>query len=226
MDDKNINFDICLNSIPDECIRAYLEKEARFDNRKFYQSRQFDYNYRVLNSFEYSAIGSMGLNKILLVLKEIGKNSDEEPKINIIIDNFENSKSTKKIYYFIDKILKNNISYSNNELEKKEYNIFITIQSIDGNIYEVIAKSLDKFFSKENKIGIIFNKKFISKTICFINGCILFDPIKQETELADFICNIIKFDEKFIIYKISGNVVPIKLLQQAILEIDNNGNDN
>ena len=226
MDNSNINFDICLNSIPDECMRAYLEKETRFDNRKFYQSRQFDYNYKVLNSFEYSAIGSMGLNKILLVLKEGGKNSDEQPKINIIIDNFENNKSTKKIYDFIDKILKNNISYSNNELEKKEYNLFITIQSIDGNIYEVIAKSLDKFLSRENNIGIVFNKKYISKTICFINGTILFDPIKQETELADFICNIIKFGEKFILYKIGGNVVPLKLLQQAILQIDNNGNDN
>ena len=221
-----MNFDILQKSTPEECMRAFLEKETRYDNRKLYQSRKFNYKYGVLNTFEYSAIGEIGLNKILLVLKEVGKNMYEEPKINIIIDNFENNKSIKNIYDFVDKLLKNNISYSNNTIEKKEYNLYITIQSIDGNIYEVIAKSMDKFFSNENKIGIVFNQKFISKTICFINGNILFDPIKQEAELADFICNIIKFGDKFIMYKIGGNVVSLKLLNQAILQIDNNGNEN
>ena len=221
-----MNFDILQKSTPEECMRAFLEKETRYDNRKLYQSRKFNYNYGALNTFEYSAIGEIGLNKILLVLKEVGKNMYEEPKINIIIDNFENNKSIKNIYDFVDKLLKNNISYSNNTIEKKEYNLYITIQSIDGNIYEVIAKSMDKFFSNENKIGIVFNQKFISKTICFINGNILFDPIKQEAELADFICNIIKFGDKFIMYKIGGNVVSLKLLNQAILQIDNNGNEN
>ena len=221
-----MNFDILQKSIPEECMRAFLEKETRYDNRKFYQSRKFNYNFGVLNTFEYSAIGEMSLNKILLVLKEVGKNIYEEPKINIIIDNFDNNKSIKNIYDFVDKVLKNNISYSNNTVEKKEYNLYITIESIDGNIYEVIAKSLDKFFSNENKIGIVFKQKFISKTICFINGNILFDPIKQEAEQANFICNIIKYGDKFIMYKIGGHVVSLKLLEQAILQIDNNGKDN
>ena len=224
--DSKINFDIWLYSIPEECMKAYLEKECRFDNRKLYESRQFEYKFKVLNDYEHSAIGSMGLNKILLVLKEEGENSCENPKINIIIDNFENNKSTKNIYDFINKLLKDNISYSSDILEKKEYNLYVTIESIDGNIYEVIAKSLDKFFSNESNIGIVFNKKYISKTICFINGKILFDPMKQETEQADFICNIIKFGEKFILYKIGGRSVPFKLLQQALLQIENNGNDN
>ena len=92
--------------------------------------------------------------------------------------------------------------------------------------YEVLAKNLDKFLSNESKIGIIFNKKFISKTIWFINGNISFDPIKQEVEQANFICNIIKFENKFIIYKIEGHIVPLKLLHEAILQIDNNGNYN
>ena len=221
-----MNFDILQKSIPEECMRAFLEKETRYDNRKFYQSRKFNYNFGVLNTFEYSAIGEIGLNKILLVLKEVGKISDEKPKINVIIDNFENNKSIKTIYDFVDKVLNNNISYSNTEIEKKEYNLFITIESIDGNIYEVIAKSLDKFFSNENKIGIVFNKKFISKTICFINGNILFDPIKQEAEQANFLCNILKYGDKFIMYKIGGHIIPLKLLNQAILQIDNNGKDN
>lgn len=221
-----MNFDILQKSIPEECMRAFLEKESRYDNRKFYESRKFNFNFGVLNTFEYSAIGEIGLNKILLVLKEAGKNVDDKPKINIIIDNFENNKSLKCIYDFVDKLLKNNISYSNNIDEKKEYNLFITIESIDGNIYEVIAKSLDKFFSTETKTGIVFNKKFLSKTICFINGNILFDPIRQEAEQANFICNIIKYGEKFIMYKIGGHVISLKLLKEAIFQIDNNGNDN
>ena len=80
---------------------------------------------------------------------------------------------------------------------------------------------MEKFFSKENNIGIIFNEKFISKTICFINGNILFDPLKQEVEMADFICNIIKFKDKFIIYKLGGLCVDIKLIKEAILQIEN-----
>ena len=86
--------------------------------------------------------------------------------------------------FFINKLLKNNISYANNIIDKKEYglDLFVNIESIDGNIYEVLAKRLYKFLSNENNIRIIFNKKFISKAICFINGTILFDPIKQEAE--------------------------------------------
>jgi len=74
-----------------------------------------------LNSCEYSAIRSLGLNKILLVLKEVGENMSDKPKINIIIDNFENNKSNKNIFDFINKLLKNNIySYEKNIIEKKE----------------------------------------------------------------------------------------------------------
>ena len=81
-----------------------------------------------MNSYEYSAIGSLGLNKILLVLKEVGENMSDKPKINIIIDNFENNKSNKNIFDFINKLLKNNIySYEKNKIEKKEYDLFVTI---------------------------------------------------------------------------------------------------
>ena len=129
-----MNFDILQKSIPEECLRAFLEKESRFDDRKFYESRKFNYSFGVLNSYEYSAIGSLGLNKILLVLKEVGKNMSDIPKINIIIDNFENNKSNKNVLDFIYKLLRNNISYENNVIEKKEYELFVTIESIDGNI--------------------------------------------------------------------------------------------
>ncbi len=218
-----MNFDILQKSIPEESLNAFLEKEIRYDNRKFYESRKFNFSSKVLNSFKYSAIGSLGLNKILLVLKETGKkNNEEKPVINIIIDNFENAKKNKQIFDFIEKLIKNRLIYDDIGLnERDEYDLFVTIENSDGNIFEVIAKSLEKFFSKENDIGIIFNEKFISKTICFINGNILFDPLKQEVEMADFICNIIKFKDKFIIYKLGGLCVDIKLIKEAILQIEN-----
>ena len=218
-----MNFDILQKSIPEESLNAFLEKEIRYDNRKFYESRKFNFSSKVLNSFKYSAIGSLGLNKILLVLKETGKKINEEkPVINIIIDNFENAKKNKQIFDFIEKLIKNRLMYDDIGLnERDEYDLFVTIENSDGNIFEVIAKSLEKFFSKENDIGIIFNEKFISKTICFINGNILFDPLKQEVEMADFICNIIKFKDKFIIYKLGGLCVDIKLIKEAILQIEN-----
>ena len=218
-----MNFDILQKSIPEESLNAFLEKEIRYDNRKFYESRKFNFSSKVLNSFKYSAIGSLGLNKILLVLKETGKkNNEEKPVINIIIDNFENAKKNKQIFDFIEKLIKNRLIYDDIGLnERDEYDLFVTIENSDGNIFEVIAKSLEKFFSKENDIGIIFNEKFISKTICFINGNILFDPLKQEVEMADFIGNIIKFKDKFIIYKLGGLCVDIKLIKEAILQIEN-----
>jgi len=33
-----MNFDILQKSIPEECLRAFLEKGSRFDERKFYES--------------------------------------------------------------------------------------------------------------------------------------------------------------------------------------------
>ena len=222
-----MNFEILQKSIPEESLRAFMEKESRYDNRKFYESRKFSFAFGVLNSYKYSAIGSLGLNKILLVLKNTGKKTNQEnPVINIIIDDFASEKKPKKIYDFIDKIIKNNLIYEKKDTnEKEELNLYITIESTDGNIYEAIAKSLIKFFSKENNINIIFNKQFDSRTICFIHGNILFDPLKQETEMADFICNIIKYkndNNKFIIHKIGGLSISLKLIKQAILLMDNN----
>ena len=220
-----MNFDILQKAIPEESLRAFLEKDIRYDNRKFYESRKFNFAFGVLNNYKYSAIGSLGLNKILLVLKETEKKINrDQPKVNIIIDDFESEKKPKKLYDFVEKIMKNNLIYEKNDIKEKiEYDLFITIESIDGNIYEVIAKSLIKFFSKENNIGIIFYKQFESKTICFINGNILFDPMRQETELADFICNIIKYKEsnKFLIHKISGLSINIKLIKEALMQMDN-----
>ena len=183
-----MNFEILQKSIPEESLRAFMEKESRYDNRKFYESRKFSFAFGILNSYKYSAIGSLGLNKILLVLKKTGKKTNQEKPIkNIIIEDFASEKKSKKIYDFIDKIIKNNLIYEKNDIkEKEELNLYITIESIDGNIYEPIAKSLIKFFSKENNINIIFNKQFDSRTICSPSFSNLIAPASCSTVIALF----------------------------------------
>ena len=213
-----MNFDLLQKSIPKECLRAYLEKGIRYDNRKFTDSRKFHFsNNNILKGFDYSAIGSLGQNKILLVLKEIGLNNEKNNPIKEIkIENFAKDKSSKNIDAFINGLINKNIVYSN-ENNEKSYILYITIQSIDGNIFEVIAKSLSKFFSKDFNTGLIFNKSFISKTFCFIEGKILLDPLIQEVEEADFVTNIVKFeDNKYFIFKISGGSIEANLLQKAL----------
>ena len=213
-----MNFDILEKSIPKECLRAYLEKGTRYDNRGFNDSRKFHFsNNNILKSFDKSAIGSLGQNKVLLVLKEIGLNYEKNNPIKEIkVENFAKDKSSKNIDAFIHGLINKNIIYSS-ENNKNSYILYITIQSIDGNIFEVIAKSLSKFFSKDFNTGLVFSKNFISKTFCFIEGKILLDPIIQEVEQADYVTNIVKFeDNKYFLFKISGGSITINLLQTAL----------
>ena len=115
-----MNFEILQKAIPEESLRTFLEKEMRYDNRKFYESRKFNFAFGVLNTYKYSAIGSLGLNKILLVLKDTDKKTNQEqPKVNIIIDDFETEKKSKKLYDFVDKIMKNNLIYEKNDKKEK-----------------------------------------------------------------------------------------------------------
>ena len=64
-----MNFDILQKAIPDETMRAFLDKKVRYDNRQFTQERNFIFTKKVFDSFSHSAIGSLGLNKVILVLK-------------------------------------------------------------------------------------------------------------------------------------------------------------
>ena len=77
-----MNFEILQKSIPEESLRAFLEKESRYDNRKFYESRKFNFAFGVLKTYKFSAIGSLGLNKVLLVLKNTGKIINQEKLMN------------------------------------------------------------------------------------------------------------------------------------------------
>ena len=220
-----MNFDILLKSIPEETFNTFLEKKVRFDNRKFTEIRDFTFIKNALNSYEYNLIGSLGLNKIILVLKEninnLEINQQNFPKINIILDNFnnDNSKNLNKIKDFINKLIQNNFDCENTENNKKVFDLYITIENIDGNIYDTISLSIQKFF-EENILGLKIKNNFITKTLSVVGNILLFDPNEIETKLSDFTINIIKFNNnKYYINKIRGQFINWNLIKEAINNI-------
>lgn len=213
-----MNFEILQKSIPEECLRAYLSKGLRYDSRAFTDSRRFSFTEGVLPSYEYSAIGSLGLNKIILVLKRTKCENKDNSKIKFSIENFDTEEPQIKLKNFVEKVIKQNMIIKNFEYT---YEIFITVQSSDGNLFEVIGNSLMNFFGKEkNETGLAMKKSYKAKTLCFIRGNLLIDPNLEENLQADFLCIIVKYNNgKFFIFKIGGNTVEFKALKEAINQI-------
>jgi exosome complex RNA-binding protein Rrp42 (RNase PH superfamily) len=220
-----MNFDILLKSIPEEAFNTFLEKKTRFDNRKFTDIREFTYIKNALNFYENNLIGSIGLNKVILVLKQkpinLEINQQNFPIINIILDNFNSlkSKNLNKIKDFVNKLIQNNFVCENQENNKKIFELYITIENIDGNIYDTISLSIQKFF-EENILGLKIKNNFTSKTLSVINNIILYDPSEIETKLSDFTFNIIKFNnDKYYINKIRGQFINWNLIKEVINNI-------
>jgi exosome complex RNA-binding protein Rrp42 (RNase PH superfamily) len=220
-----MNFDILLKSIPEEAFNTFLEKKTRFDNRKFTDIREFTYIKNALNFYENNLIGSIGLNKVILVLKQksnnLEKNQQNFPIINIILDNFNSlkSKNLNKIKDFVNKLIQNNFVCENQENNNKIFELYITIENIDGNIYDTISLSIQKFF-EENILGLKIKNNFTSKTLSVINNIILYDPSEIETKLSDFTFNIIKFNnDKYYINKIRGQFINWNLIKEVINNI-------
>ena len=220
-----MNFDILLKSIPEEVFNTFLEKKTRFDNRKFTDIREFTYIKNALNFYENNLIGSIGLNKVILVLKQkpinLEINQQNFPIINIIIDNFNSkkSKNLNKIKDFVNKLIQNNFVCENQENNNKIFELYITIENIDGNIYDTISLSIQKFF-EENILGLKIKNNFTSKTLSVINNIILYDPCEIETKLSDFTFNIIKFNnDKYYINKIRGQFINWNLIKEVINNI-------
>ena len=220
-----MNFDILLKSIPEEVFNTFLEKKTRFDNRKFTDVREFTYIKNALNFYENNLIGSIGLNKVILVLKQKSNNLEISqqnfPIINIILDNFNslNSKNLNKIKDFVNKLIQNNFVCENEENNKKVFELYITIENIDGNIYDTISLSIQKFF-EDNNLGLKIKNNFTSKTLSVINNTILFDPTEIETKLSDFTFNIIRFNnDKYYINKIRGQFINWNLIKEVINNI-------
>ena len=220
-----MNFDILLKSIPEEAFNTFLEKKIRFDNRKFTDIREFTYIKNALNFYENNLIGSIGLNKVILVLKQkpinLEINQQNFPIINIILDNFNSlkSKNLNKIKDFVNKLIQNNFICENQENNKKIFELYITIENIDGNIYDTISLSIQKFF-EENILGLKIKNNFTSKTLSVINNIILYDPSEIETKLSDFTFNIIKFNnDKYYINKIRGQFINWNLIKEVINNI-------
>ena len=138
-----MNFEILQKAIPDETMRAFLDKKVRYDNRQFEQRREFTYTSNALDSFEISAIGSLGLNKVIIVLKE---DKESKEKMSLVIESMETSKQNSmiKVYNYVNKLISNNISSES----KKGMKMYITIESDDGNVYDTIANTLMSFFNE------------------------------------------------------------------------------
>ena len=220
-----MNFDILLKSIPEEAFNTFLEKKTRFDNRKFTDIREFTYIKNALNFYENNLIGSIGLNKVILVLKQkpinLEINQQNFPIINIILDNFNSlkSKNLNKIKDFVNKLIQNNFVCENQENNNKIFELYITIENIDGNIYDTISLSIQKFF-EDNILGLKIKNNFTSKTLSVINNIILYDPSEIETKLSDFTFNIIKFNnDKYYINKIRGQFINWNLIKEVINNI-------
>ena len=205
-----MNFDILRKAIPEESLSAFLEKNSRYDGRNFEQIREFSFTKNILNFTKYSLIGSLGLNKVILVLKieDMINYNNNDIQFNFILENFESSKQENNysLKNYVNQIIKDNINPIKETAKNKLYTLYITIESIDGNIYDTIGLSIQKFFEKGNEFNVELIKDYITRTVCFIDDKILMDPSQNELDLSTFAFNIIKFsDNKYYINKIIGN---------------------
>lgn len=204
-----MNFEILQKAIPDETMRAFLDKKVRYDNRQFEQRREFTYTSNALDSFEISAIGSLGLNKVIIVLKE---DKESKEKMSLVIESMETSKQNSmiKVYNYVNKLISNNISSES----KKGMKMYITIESDDGNVYDTIANTLMSFFNESDwKI----KNKYQTTTICVLNDEVLIDPSKEEAKLAEFMFNVIKFDSgEMYIHKIKGEFIKWEKIKEIV----------
>ena len=216
-----MNFDILRIAIPEESLSSFLEKNSRYDGRNFEQIREFSFTKNILNFTKYSLIGSLGLNKVILVLKieDIPNYNNNDIQFNFILDNFESSKQENNysLNNYINQILKDNIKPVNVRGKNRLYTLYITIESIDGNIYDTIGLSIQKFFETGNEFNIVLIKDYSTRTVCFIDDKILMDPSQNELDLSTFTFNVIKFsDNKYYINKIKGNFQKWNLIKNII----------
>ena len=216
-----MNFDILRTAIPEESLSSFLEKNSRYDGRNFEQIREFSFTKNILNFTKYSLIGSLGLNKVILVLKieDIPNYNNNDIQFNFILDNFESSKQENNysLNNYINQILKDNIKPINVRGKNRLYTLYITIESIDGNIYDTIGLSIQKFFETGNEFNIELIKDYSTRTVCFIDAKILMDPSQNELDLSTFTFNVIKFsDNKYYINKIKGNFQKWNLIKNII----------
>ncbi len=134
--------------------------------------------------------------------------NNNDIQFNFILENFESSKQENNysLKNYVNQIIKDNINPINESAKNKLYTLYITIESIDGNIYDTIGLSIQKFFEKGNEFNIELIKEYTTNTICFIDDKMLMDPSQNELDLSTFSFNIIKFsDNKYYINKIIGN---------------------
>lgn len=219
-----MNFEILSKAIPEECMHAFLSKQTRYDNRKFTEEREFKYIENIFEAFSFSAIGTLGLNKIIVVLQEeidaTGVSTNVDSFLNVHIEHLEKNKSSNsviKLYEFVNKLISENIELNDMKVDNKKYKLFISIESDDGNIYDTIAMTLLNVFKEGNKMNIHIKQQFKTKTFCVIEDIVLFDPLKEEANLTNYMFNVITFpNNKVYFHKIKGDFIRYNLMKDII----------
>lgn len=214
-----MNFDILKTAVPQECMHAFLEKDTRYDARNLNQQRNFSLSPKILNNFEYSAIGSLGLNKIILVLKQdtSSNNNINNNNLRVEVENLTSRKpqTVNQIYLYINKIISSNIISLNNN--NKAYVLHVCVEYNDGNIYDTISLSLNQFFNSFPDLGLKFKVNYQTQTFCFIEGKLLVDPSLEEIKLSEFVFNVVKFESgEFYLHKIKGDFYEWSVIREAI----------
>lgn len=219
-----MQFEVMKKSIPEECLRVFLNKDTRYDTRHFNDIRKFNYTPNALESFTHSAIGSLSFNKIIIVLKEqMIQNpiqSQKEITLSLSIDNntSEEKSNDYSLYSFANKIISDNlIRLPGKEVNNnKSYSLFISIEGKDGNIYDTIALTMNKFLQEEAGIDFTFKNEFITRTYCTVNNILLSDPLEDEVQQSTFYFTIIKFKSgEVYIHKITGDFINWEIITEA-----------
>ena len=114
-----------------------------------------------------SATGILGDNKITVVLKlEESHMNNLEYSLHISGLEFEKQELETNLYYYIQKLVKNNIAFvndgkeTNNSNKKYLYSLYINIVNAGGNLYDCISRTLSNFFEDNSR-----NQTFITKNI-------------------------------------------------------------
>lgn len=222
-----MQFEIMKKAIPEECLRAFLNKNTRYDSRSFSDIRKFNYTPKALESLTHSAIGSLGYNKVILVLKELTQSQTNQNhnsiNLSLSIDNqaIEEKINDNSLYSFVNKLISNNlIKLLSKEEINKSYSLFISIEGQDGNLYDTVALSLSKLFHKDTGIDFTFKNPFITRTYCYVYDQLLSDPLEEELQQSTYYFSLIKFESgEVYIHKINGEFIDWEIITQASNEL-------
>ncbi len=193
-----MNHEIISILATEEYLNAFYEKDIRPDQRKKEDIRSFSYINNILNSEKFSCLASLGDgNRLIAVLKY-----SDSTNANLSVKCQSNDTDNNIIISYIDKLLINNIIFKTT----MNYELHIKIINTDGNVFDLIASMINRFFNEEaimyNHISII--NQFKTLTFGEIKEHLIFDPTKEEFASCKSVFNMILFNDSFTLFKIRG----------------------